>query len=897
MRYLLCIYLSLVLWVPQTIHAQVLTASQFKQGPYGLPVDKGSTGLWFQLQKLKTTASAMHTTAHPDDEHAGLLTYLSRGEGVRTSLLTINRGEAGANATGSELFDALGLIRTEELLRSGQYYALDDQYFTSLTDYGYSKTLEEALRSWGREAVLEDMVRIIRMNRPLVVISRFHGSERDGHGHHQAAGGITPEAVKAAGDPDRFPNQLSEEGLRVWAPLKLYQGGVRKNEPHHIVFDQSVFDPILGDSYYNFGYYGLSLQRSQTSGRVRRSQIAPTLYYNRLLVDDKQIEEGFFDGLDTSLSGMYQLFSEEAPEAVEEKLEVLEHHIEEASKQFSIESPESAVPSLISALKTARTLVDMDLHEEVSFLIGIKIKQLQEAVNMALGIQLTALAVPEGTPVETSPWSPLPTLDGVVSGQSFDVRLDFSPGVDNPERSTYPVYIDSISMEAVQGLVFDEQALLDEVHVWRDHHEPGGYSKVITVRVDEQAEVGRPYFYRPSIKQNQYTTNTLPQRHLPHSSPAMTARVWYKVDGELVSVEREVRMRRANLPYGYKLEPLKILPKVAINASPATRMIPVQKGGAFQVEVEVINNDPSGSDGMLTLNMPEGWRSTPEHHAVQLSSFGERSTYTFEVEAAHLLAETYDIQVACTIDDVVYSEGYDKVERNELETQYLFKAAQIQVQGVHVDMASDLHVGYIMGVGDEVPSGIAQLGATVDLMDETDLARGDLSEYDVIVVGTRAYAVRSDLLNYNNRLIEYASEGGHLVVLYQTQEYEPEHMAPYPALLPRSAEEVSEQDSPVRVLVPEHAVFHTPNSITSNDFEEWVEQRGSKFFSTWDDRYTPLVEMNDTGQTPQRGAWLVAPVGDGYFTYFALAIHRQTPYAVPGPYRIFANVLSLGRER
>ena len=896
MRPLLYIFLFLLLGIPDSLQAQVLTALNYKHGPYGLDVDKGSTGLWFQLKKLSTTASAMHTTAHPDDEHAGLLAYLSRGEGVRTALLTINRGEAGANATGAELFDALGLIRTEELLLSGQYYGLDDQYFTSLTDYGYSKTLDEALRSWGEEAVLEDMVRIIRINRPLVVISRFHGSQRDGHGHHQAAGGITPEAVKAAGDPAVFPQQISKEGLRPWKPMKLYRGGVRENEPHQVVIDQSSFDPILGDSYYNFGYHGLGLQRSQTSGRIRKSFNPSSLYYSRL-DSEETTQEGFFSDLDTSISGMYQLFGESAPADIKESLELLEKHIEGAIQQFNIQSPESTVPSLLSALKIAKELMKKELHDEVSFLLDIKIRQLQEAINTALGMQFTALAVPAGTPIATSPWAPLPTLDGVVPGQSFDVRVEFKPGVDATQPSEHPVFIETVHLESNAEFAFDNRSFDAGIREWQNDQENRGFYDVISVTVQEDAEANRPYFFRPSIKQNQYSTLDGISRHLPHSSPAMIARLSYRIQGELLSVERIVEMRRANLPFGYKHEPLRILPRVAIIASPSTRMIPTQKGGAFQVEVEVINNEASGVDGVLALTLPDGWHSVPENHPVRFSAFGERNTYAFEVEASGLAAESYEIKVGCVIDNVAYTEGYQKIERNELETQYLFKPAIIQVQGVEVDIQPDLHVGYIMGVGDEVPEGIEQLGASVELLGAQELARGDLSVYDVIVVGTRAYAVRDDLLNFNPRLMDYTHNGGHLVVLYQTPEYQPEKMAPYPASLPRSAEEVSEQDSPVRLLAPDHSVFHTPNAISMQDFDGWVEQRGSKFFASWDDRYIPLVEMNDTGQDPQKGAWLTASVGEGHFTYFALAIHRQTPYAVSGPYRIFANVLSMGKTQ
>ncbi len=229
--------------------------------------DQGAAGAWQKILKLQTTASVLHTTAHPDDEHSGVLTMLSRGLGARTALLTINRGEAGDNAIGPELFDALGLIRTDELARAGQYYGLDEQYFTQVADYGFSKRLDEALTEWDREQLLRDMVRAIRRFRPLVVVSRWQGSARDGHGQHQAAGAITPPAVAAAADPARFP-ELGAEHLRPWRVRKLYVGGARENEAWHVRVETGAYDPVLGDSFANVGRTGLSLQRSQTSGRL-----------------------------------------------------------------------------------------------------------------------------------------------------------------------------------------------------------------------------------------------------------------------------------------------------------------------------------------------------------------------------------------------------------------------------------------------------------------------------------------------------------------------------------------------------------------------------------------------------------------------------------------------------
>ena len=256
-------------------------------GPEPLPQDRGAAGAWQKLLKLQTTASAMHTTAHPDDEHGGLLAQLSRGRGARVSLLTLNRGESGDNAIGSELFDAVGLIRTEELLMAGRYYGLDRQYFTTMIDYGFSKRLEETLAKWGRENVLRDVVRIIRMDRPFVLVSRFQGNPRDGHGNHEAAGLITQLAYRAAGDPSQFPEQI-RDGLRPWQPLKLYMGGVREDEDWTLRVDTGEYSPWLGESYQAFARIGLAFQRSQNGGRVN-AQVGPAIaYYKRLasVVDD-----------------------------------------------------------------------------------------------------------------------------------------------------------------------------------------------------------------------------------------------------------------------------------------------------------------------------------------------------------------------------------------------------------------------------------------------------------------------------------------------------------------------------------------------------------------------------------------------------------------------------------
>ena len=283
-------------------------------GPEPLAQDTGAAGTWQRLLKLQTLASAMHTTAHPDDEHGGMLAQLSRGEGVRVSLLTLNRGESGDNAVGPELFDALGLIRTEELLLAGRYYGLDRQYFTTAIDYGFSKVLEEALVKWGRENVLRDMVRVIRTDRPLVLISRFQGNARDGHGNHEAAGILTQEAYRVAGDAAVFPEQI-RDGLRPWQPLKLYMGGVRETEDWTLRVDTGEYSPWLGESYQSFARLGLAFQRSQNGGRVGPQNGSSISYYKRLdaRVNAPARERSFFDGIDTTIPGLFSIIRRPAP--------------------------------------------------------------------------------------------------------------------------------------------------------------------------------------------------------------------------------------------------------------------------------------------------------------------------------------------------------------------------------------------------------------------------------------------------------------------------------------------------------------------------------------------------------------------------------------------------------
>jgi LmbE family N-acetylglucosaminyl deacetylase len=851
--------------------------------------DTGAAGTWHKLLKLRTTASLMHTTAHPDDEHGGMLARASRGDGARVSLLTLNRGESGDNAIGAELFDGLGLIRTEELLVADRYYGVDRQYFTTVIDYGFSKRLEEAFDKWGREAVLRDVVRVIRMERPFVLVARFQGNERDGHGNHQTAGLITQLAWKAAGDPNMFPEQI-KEGLRPWQPFKLYMGGVRENEDWTVKIDAGEYSPALGDSFNNFARYGLSFQRSQTSGRYN-PQAGPSPGYYKLL--ESRIpgraakEDSFFDGLDTRLAALPVLLGRPAPAGA--ALDAIDAEIDAAFKAFALDNPAAVVPPLARGLNTTRRAVKAAASDpEIAFVLQVKEQQFMDAIHTALGMHLSAVAQPAGRQEPSGPFAafaPPPAMGPVGPGQTFEGRAILT-NRSRTSATTPQLALDSRGGFEIRGDAAERAAL--------NYNESA--MRRFTVTVAQDAKLSKPYFSRDSIQESRYTIDDVTQLHRPASQPALSAMARYTVEGASVEIREVVQNREAQLPYGYAMRELKVVPVLAVNVRPRQAIVPLAMSQkSLPVNVELLNNKEGAVAGSLALRLPQGWTSDPPQAPFTFARAGEKRQFQFTVAVPSLEHRDYRIEAVATADGREYREGYDIIEKRDLETRLLYRGASVGVRGIDVKVAPGLNVGYVMGIGDDVPSGIAQLGARVTLLTEQDLASGNLRQFDAIMTGTRAYAVRDDLRTYNQRLLDYVREGGNLIVLYNTQELDPKRFAPLPGELPQRAEEVSEEDSPVEILAPDHPVFRSPNLISKGDFAGWVEQRGSKFWTSWDRAYTPLLATWDKGQQPQRGGWLHARHGKGHYTYFAYAFHRQLPYAVPGAYRLLANLLSLGK--
>jgi hypothetical protein len=566
-------------------------------------------------------------------------------------------------------------------------------------------------------------------------------------------------------------------------------------------------------------------------------------------------------------------------------LAAIDREIHSASGAFTLTNPSASAPALARALASTRDAVRvLGRDPDVAHLLSIKEAQIAEAMHAVLGVRLEAVAQPAGAAAPNGPFSVLPAMPPVVPGQTFTVRTTFAArGAAAPDVRAGVTDVITVSAGPRWKIVRDSSPSPSPVVL----------AGQFTVTVPEDEPATRPHFSRNSIRDAVYTTAAAAAMHDPVREPVLQAVATYTVAGVPLEIRRPVRGVESNVPYGVAFPVLAVVPALSVAVTPAQAVVPLSGSGDLTIIVDLSNNREGSSKGSVRLAAPPGWTVTPSAQPFELARPGERALYSFAVRAPAQRAGVHKLEAVASLDGREYREGFDLLTHRDLETRRLYHDAVSSVRGVDVRIAPGLRVGYVMGIGDDVPAGIAQLGAEVQLLGERDLASSDLARFNAIVTGTRAYAVRADLRTYNRRLLDYVGGGGHLIVLYNTQELVPNLYAPYPGDLPVSAEEVSEEDSPVDILAPELAVLTAPNRITAADFEGWVEQRGSKFWASWDPRYTPVLATWDRGQAPQRGGWLQAAYGKGQYTYFAYAFHRQLPYGVPGAYRLLANLLSL----
>ena len=892
-----------------------------------LPEDRGEAAVTQDIQRLKTTASAMDIVAHPDDEDGALLTYLSRGLGVRTILYTLTRGEGGQNAMSSESYDALGVIRTQELLKADEYYGAKQVWGTQ-ADFGFSKTQEEAFARWGHDRVLYDAVLAVRRERPEVIFATFIGAVSDGHGQHQVSGEIAQEVFKAAGDPKVFPDQL-KDGLQPWQPLAVY--GMTPFAPINKgqVFDYATgklapakfrnyvtgewiegqpstdatmpvgtWDPVLGRTYAQIATEGWGQQKSQNGGNnPPLSGPAAARYHLWAAVPavtsgspagagDNDLFHNHHVNIDTSIAGLARV----APGAawLLADLKQIDAGLEEFSKQCpchgGLDTAHRVSPIYRQAIdlrgKVADSNLDAQSKASLVFELDAKIAEFESALENMLGLEVTAFRTKE---------------DKVQRGGFRRDSADEMPRTVSPsEEFKVRVHVSGLTPDVHLAKTWFESPSKEP---WKHGDpvstasEPPVSDAIYALKAPEDAEPTQPFFTRPSIEQPYYDISRPEWRERSFAPYPLSAWAEFTLDGVPIRVGEVVQSLQRTTGHGGYYEPLVVTPAIGVSVDPDARILPLN-GGPLPVKVTV--HTQAAAEGTVTLKLPDGWRAEPSEAHFKRAAGGDTEPILFSVTPSAVQSGAYTLKAVARCGDHSYETGWQSVGYPGLVPYNMYKPAQLKTRKVDVKLAPGLRIGYVMGTGDNVPEDIEELGATPHLLSDSDLTTGDLSAWNVIVIGIRAYSNRPVLTAAQPRLDDFVRNGGTVIVQYQSANFP----APLPlAMNNRMPERVVDEQSPVKLLDPSNPLLNQPNKITAADFEGWVEERGHSFLETWDKGYTPLTETADAGQDPQKGGLLVAHPGKGTYIYVAYALYRQLPELVPGAYRLLANLLSAGNPQ
>ncbi|MFP5248971.1 MAG: PIG-L family deacetylase, partial [Acidobacteriota bacterium] len=720
-----------------------------------LEADRGAAAVWQSLLKLHTRASMLTVVAHPDDEDGGMLAYESRGQGARVALLTLNRGEGGQNVMSDDYWDRLGLARTQELLAADRYYGVQ-QYFSRAIDFGFSKTREEALQQWGRQRTLCDVVRVVRMTRPLVMTATFIGNITDGHGQHQVSGQMNQEAYKDAGDPSVCPNQIAE-GLLPWTPLKVYArvpsfsispkgmydyatdhwapvrffdyvtGQWTNQAPEtNLEISEGGFDPLIGDSYLQYARQGWGEQKTQNGGGAVPLPGAFQVPYHRYgsRVPAAEHEKSFFDGIDVSLEGIATL----APGDngfLKQGLDRMDALVGEAMRDFSASQPEKIAPVLAEGLKTTRALMaqvessSLSKAAKYNVMHELRIKEVQfnNALAESLQVTVTALLAPPQRDSGRFGSYAQDVSRVVIPGQTFGVDAYVA------NESAGPVQIQDVSVHASQGTDWKIEAQKPA----NGELASGQRNDVrFQVTAPEDAPLTRPYFHRDDVEQADYHIDEPQFMSLPFAPYPLAASATFSYHGVPFTIAAVVQTAQHVTGYGTLYDPLIVTPAISVTAGQHATILPLDRSAAT-LEVTVHNNVPGAAAGSLHLKLPAGWSASPETAEFKLSKQGEDQSVGFTLHPSGLEQKQYSITAAAEYNGKEYTEGYVTTGYPGLHPYNEYRPARETLTGVDVKVAPGLDVGYVMGTGDHVPQSLESLGVTVHLLGSADLATGDLS--------------------------------------------------------------------------------------------------------------------------------------------------------------------------
>ncbi|PKP51097.1 MAG: LmbE family protein [Bacteroidetes bacterium HGW-Bacteroidetes-12] len=791
------------------------------------------------LNKLNTVGSVLYIAAHPDDENTRLIAYLANEKKLRTGYLSLTRGDGGQNLIGTEQGALMGVVRTQELLEARKIDG-GEQFFTRAVDFGYSKSPEETFEKWNKQEVLADVVFIIRKFRPDVIITRFPPTSDAGHGHHTASAILAEEAFDLAANPNAFPEQLNY--VSVWQPKRLFLNASTwwdkelpqkaENNPNYATVDIGTYNQLLGTSYGEISAESRTKHKSQGFGSAKTR--GTQLEYLQLKKGEKFIENNIFSGIDLTWNKV-------------EGGKEISKLISKATLEFNVEQPEKIVPTLLQVFQKIRAI------PATNNLSYVKLFEAQQLIASCLGLYAEFVAEDYTTTEYT--------------------KLNASINIVN--RSNINVVLTNIGIAGKDTLV-NTPLLNNDLKTIKVSFETPSYT------------VTNPYWLNEPFEglfkvKNQDIIGT------PGNNYSMFCFLMFEIEGQYFYLSNPLQYKWTDRVKGEIYRPVVVLPSVTANI--AENVYVFSSNTAKEVKINLIAHQ-ANQNGVISLQLPKGWDVTPKKIAYTLTEKNQEQQIVFSVtpsqnemvgEILVQLNETQNTAKNLTVID------YDHITIQTLLTEAKSKVVRLNVQ------IKGKNIGYIMGAGDEIPVALEQLGYKVTLLDEYNIKNNDLSKYDAIVSGIRVYNENKYMVSTQQHLMNYVKNGGTYVVQYNVNRgLLTEEIGPYPMKLSR--DRVTVEEANVTLLNPTHPILVTPNKITANDFNGWIQERGLYFANEWDDNYTPILEMNDPNETLSQGSLLVADYGKGKFIYTGLSFFRELPAGVPGAFRLFANIVSYKQE-
>ena len=807
-----------------------------------------SSDIYHSVQKLNFLGSALYVAAHPDDENTRLISYFSNEVKARTAYLSLTRGDGGQNLIGPELQELLGVLRTQELLAARRVDG-GEQFFTRANDFGYSKHPDETMRIWDKDQVLEDVVWVIRNFKPDIIVNRFdHRTTGTTHGHHTSSALLSVEAFDLTGDKTIYPEQL--ELTTTWQPRRLFFNtswwfyGSRENfakadKSNMLKLDTGLYYPLKGVSNNEIAALASSQHLCQGFGRLS-SRGSQEEYIELIKGDLPSDPKNLFQGINTSWTRV------DGGKAIGDILVDVENN-------FNFKDPASHLPQLLKAHQLINDIDDEHWKK-------IKLAELEDIISAVCGLYLEASA------------------EDASAFPGSTIGID----IEAVNRSTAQIELRSIQVgnetekELNKVLQNNEKTTLK-----------------VDLNIPETANYTSHYWLTKPWSIGMYTVNEQQLIGRPETPSTYIAVFNLVINGYDLRIERPVINRYSRPDKGELYRPFNVLPKAT--ASFADKVIIFADGTTREIPLTITAHKDSLS-GEVKLKYPDGWSVENNSQQIEILKKGDQKTVIFKVSPPAQEDESF-INPVLRVNGREISKELVTIEYDHIPTQSVLLESRAKIVRLNIQKSGE-HIGYIVGAGDKVPESLEQIGYQVHLIDPATIEAGSLDKYDAVVTGIRAYNVLESLKFKQRFLFDYVNRGGNLIIQYNTAgRWSPQYkeIAPYPLTLSR--DRVTNENSKVEIIAKDHALVNSPNQITEKDFKGWVQERGLYFPREWDPAFTPILSMNDEGEDATKGSLLVAPYGEGHYIYTGLSFFRELPAGVPGAFKVFANMLSIGKSQ